>query len=69
MEGEGPSNPFAAAIGALFSLLGEMIGAFFSVLPKIVSFILWVLVAIIVLPCVFVSGEIYPKWVEWGEDF
>lgn len=53
----------------IFKLIGEMIGAFFSVLPKAFSFVLWILVAIFVLPCVFVAGHIYPLWVEWGENF
>jgi hypothetical protein len=69
MEGESAPNPFVAAIGALFHLFGEMLSALFSVLPKIISFLLWVIVAVIVLPCVFVAGNIYPAWVEWGEDF
>jgi hypothetical protein len=60
---------FEEAFMAFFSLIGEMIGAFFAVLPKVIHFILWVLTAIIILPCVFVAGEIYPKWVEWGSDF
>lgn len=66
MEGE---NPLMFAVTALWNLTTEMIGAFFAVLPKIISFILWVLLAIIVLPSVFIAGNIYPTWVEWGEDF
>ncbi|MCX6715497.1 MAG: hypothetical protein NT077_00585 [Candidatus Taylorbacteria bacterium] len=69
MDGESAPNPFVTVFGALFSLFGEMIAAFFAVLPKIISFILWVLVAIVVLPCVFVAGNIYPKWADWGENF
>jgi len=53
----------------VFNLIGELFGAFFSVIPKVISFFLWVIVAIIVLPCVFVAGHIYPLWVEWGEEF
>lgn len=68
-EGGGGDNAFVAMIESLFNLFVEMLGAFFAVLPKIISFVLWVLVAIIVLPCVFIAGNIYPKWVEWGEDF
>lgn len=41
----------------------------FDVIKKIFHFSLWVLLAVIVLPCVFVAGNIYPMWVEWGEDF
>jgi len=53
----------------LFSIWKEMLFAFLGALPKIVSVFLWILVAIIVLPCVFIAGNIYPKWIEWGEDF
>ena len=55
--------------GEFFKVIGEMIGAFFAVLPKVLGFILWVISAIIILPCVFVAGNIYPFWVKWGEDF
>lgn len=36
---------------------------------KIISFILWALVGIIVLPCVFIAGNIFPMWSDWGEEF
>jgi hypothetical protein len=68
-EDGGGGNVLEEMFSALFTLLGEMIGAFFSVLPKIIKFILWVVSAIIILPCVFVAGNIYPKWAEWGEEF
>jgi hypothetical protein len=60
---------FGDAIGALFKLWGEMFLVILAVLPKVIKFVLWILFAIIILPCVFVAGTIYPKWVEWGEDF
>lgn len=65
----GDGGLIEAIFSSVFKLIGEMLAAFFGVLPKIISFCLWVLVAIIVLPCVFIAGNIYPKWVEWGEDF
>lgn len=69
-ESEGGGGSLIETVfGALFTLAGEMIGAFFTVLPKVIKFVLWVISAIIILPCVFVAGNIYPKWVEWGEDF
>lgn len=46
-----------------------MILAFFGILPKVISVFLWVLSALIVLPSVFIAGTLYPKWIEWGEDF
>ena len=57
------------ALKTLFSVWAEMIGAFFSVLPKLIKFVLWVASALIILPCVFVAGSIYPAWAKWGEDF
>jgi len=36
---------------------------------KFFSVVLWGLSAIIVLPCVFVAGVLYPLWMEWGEGF
>jgi len=53
----------------LLSIWKEMLSAFFGVLPKVISVFLWILVAMIVLPCVFIAGNIYPKWIEWGENF
>jgi len=52
-----------------FGAIGDMLVAFFRVLPTVIKFVLWVLSAIIILPCVFVAGTIYPNWVKWGEDF
>ena len=60
---------FGDAIGALFKLWGEMFLAILAVLPKVIKITLWILSAAIILPCVFIAGTIYPKWVEWGEDF
>jgi hypothetical protein len=52
--------------------VGDMVktiwDGFMEVAPKVLSFILWVLAAIIILPCVFVAGNIYPLWQEWGEE-
>ncbi|MGC9605644.1 MAG: hypothetical protein ABSF56_02750 [Minisyncoccia bacterium] len=60
---------FGDAIGALFKLWEEMFLVILAVLPKAFKLVLWVLLAAVILPCVFVAGNIYPKWVEWGEDF
>lgn len=53
----------------LWSVWAEMFTALLGILPKLVSFILWVLAAVIILPCVLVSNHYFPKWVEWGEGF
>lgn len=68
-EGGGGGGVIEMMFTALWDLVSEMLGAFFKVFPKIIKFIIWVIAAIIILPCVFVAGEIYPKWVEWGEEF
>ena len=52
-----------------FELIKEMFEAFFSILPKVISFSLWAIAALFILPCVFVANVMYPKWTEWGEDF
>ncbi len=51
----------------LWSLWMEMIQVLFKFALKFFIFILWVLAGIIVLPCVFIAGTLYPKWTEWGE--
>ncbi len=35
---------------------------------KILSFSLWVVVAVFILPCIFVANYIYPSWEKWGEN-
>ncbi len=69
-EAEGGGESIIEVIFSnLFNLIAMVIGAFFKALPKIIGFILWIIAAIIILPCVFVAGNIYPKWAEWGEEF
>jgi len=36
---------------------------------KILRLVLWLLVGLVILPCVFVAGVLYPVWQEWGEGF
>ncbi len=52
-----------------FKAIGDMFAAVIGVLPKVIHFVLWVISAIIILPCVFVAGNIYPAWVKWDEEF
>ncbi|MEI7463385.1 MAG: hypothetical protein WCK03_03240 [Candidatus Taylorbacteria bacterium] len=52
-----------------WELAKEMFDAFIEVFPTIVFFILWLLCAIIILPCLFVTNTLFPKWAEWGETF
>jgi hypothetical protein len=64
----------------LFIMFGEMIKAVFGIIVDIwkmiwpmitiaASFILWVLAACIILPAVFIAGQVYPLWEKWGESF
>lgn len=40
-----------------------------EIIKKMMSFLLWVVVAVFVLPCVFVASYVYPIWEKWGEEF
>lgn len=40
-----------------------------GVILKIISFILWALAGVVVLPCVYISGVLFPLWEKWGEKF
>ncbi len=40
-----------------------------GIIIKVIKFILWLLAGIVILPCVYVSGVIFPKWEKWGEKF
>ena len=51
----------------LWSVWSLMFGHILEFAQKMVIFVLWVLCGIIILPCVFVSGTLFPKWSEWGE--
>lgn len=68
MEEKSPGF-ISTLLSGFFAVISEMIGAFVEVAPKAISFSLWILVAVFVLPCVFVAGTLYPKWEKWGEDF
>ncbi len=60
---------FGDIFTGMLKVWGEMLGAFLAVLPKVLKFLLWALSAMVILPCVFVAGSIYPVWAKWGEDF
>ena len=68
-EGGSGGNIITELISSFFALLGEMFSAFVEFAPKVFSFLFWILAAVFILPCVFVSGVIYPMWEKWGEDF
>jgi hypothetical protein len=66
MEGS-KSNIIGELFGALWEVWKEMWGIFISIAPKALSFILWVLCGLIILPCVFIAGNFFNKWTDWGE--
>lgn len=51
----------------LWDVWGEMYEAFMDLFPKVLVFTLWIICGIIILPCVYVSGVLYPLWTEWGD--
>ena len=50
-------------------ILREILSWVWKVASKVTLFAIWALLALIILPCVFVAGHIYPLWQEWGEEF
>ncbi|OHA16920.1 MAG: hypothetical protein A3C79_01155 [Candidatus Taylorbacteria bacterium RIFCSPHIGHO2_02_FULL_45_28] len=60
---------FSGLFSVIWEICKEMASVFFGFIPMALHFIFWVLAGIVILPCVFVAGNLYPKWVEWGEDF
>jgi hypothetical protein len=59
----------AELLSGLFNVWKEMLSVIFAFIPKAISFVLWIIVGIIVLPCVFIAGNIFPLWSDWGEGF
>ena len=57
------------AFRALIDVWKEMWKGGMPMIGIALSFSLWVLSAIIILPCVYVSGVLYPLWEKWGEKF
>ena len=59
---------FEEIFTGLLGVWKEMFSFVWGILPKLISVGLWGISALIILPCVYISGVLYPKWVEWGED-
>ncbi len=53
----------------IFEAWMALLGALFELLGKILHFGLWAVSGALILPCVFVAGNLYPKWEKWGEKF
>ena len=60
---------FTEFVSMTTTIFKEVFLALWKVISKGSMFLLWALLALIILPCVFVAGHIYPLWVEWGEGF
>ena len=54
--------------GALWEVWKDMYKSMMDVLPKALKFILWLLCGILILPCVFVAGVLFPAWEDWGKE-
>jgi len=51
----------------LWEIWTEMFKILFEFLLKAVVVLLWILCGVIILPCAFIAGNLYPKWTEWGD--
>ena len=60
---------FSQIFSFIFETLAEIWKLLWPMVTTAVSFILWVLAAVIIMPCIFVAGTIYPMWEKWGENF
>jgi len=54
-------------LGDLWGVWTEMFGHVKELAPKAFHLIVWILLGILILPCVYVSAIFYPMWTEWGE--
>lgn len=65
-------DTFNELIGEIFShtleLAGIAIGAIFENGAKLFQFLCWVIAGVVIVPCLFISGTIYPMWEKWGEN-
>ena len=59
---------FTEILGGLWGVWKAMFSDLIAFLPRVFSFVMWVLLAVLVLPCVFVAYHIYPIWTDWGEN-
>jgi hypothetical protein len=53
----------------LYAVFKEIMSTLFEFIPKVLHIILWAVLGVIVLPCVFIANHFYPMWVKWGEGF
>lgn len=63
------SETISTLFSTLWEVWKEMAGAVWAILSKVFFFFLWALCGVIILPCVYVAGTLFPMWQEWGEGF
>ena len=64
----GGNSIFSELFDGLIGVIGSILEAVIETAPKVLSFVLWALCAVLILPCVFVAGTFYERWVKWGEE-
>jgi len=52
----------------LIKIWKEMLVLAWTAFVRLFKILIWLLCAIIILPCDYVAGNLYPLWIEWGED-
>lgn len=63
------NEAFTGVLTALWEVWKEMASLLWAFIPKAIHFSLWAIAGIIILPCVFIAGNLFPTWQEWGEKF
>lgn len=51
-------------VDAMIELIQESIG--FSI--RFLNVLFWAIAGAFILPCVFIAGNVYPKWEKWAEN-
>ncbi len=53
----------------IFSAWLAILSSLLVLIGKAVHFGLWMIAGVFIVPCVFIAGNLYPKWEKWGEKF
>ncbi len=65
-------KPADAIIGEIFAVILEALGFLFThglpAVGRLLSILLWGIAGAFILPCIIISGVIYPMWEKWGEN-
>lgn len=60
---------FGEIVKGLFDMSKEIWMALYPMAKTAIMFTLWVLAAVLIIPCVYVSNSFYPVWEKWSEKF